>query len=104
MAPGGAILPTRSRTGQSQRRSVRCTLAPFCHSVTVTVLQSRFLRPSVSITTPGQSAEEHERMTASAENVLKRLELPYRVVVLSTGDMGFAAENTYDIEVWLPGQ
>jgi seryl-tRNA synthetase len=58
----------------------------------------------VSITTPGQSAEEHERMTASAENVLKRLELPYRVVVLSTGDMGFAAEKTYDIEVWLPGQ
>jgi seryl-tRNA synthetase len=47
----------------------------------------------VSITTPGQSAEEHERMTASAENVLKRLELPYRTVVLSTGDMGFAAEK-----------
>jgi seryl-tRNA synthetase len=58
----------------------------------------------VSITTPEQSAEEHERMTASAENVLKRLELPYRVVVLSTGDMGFAAQKTYDIEVWLPGQ
>ena len=43
-------------------------------------------------------------MTASAEEVLKRLELPYRVVVLSTGDMGFAAQKTYDIEVWLPGQ
>ncbi|MGV1015067.1 MAG: aminoacyl--tRNA ligase-related protein, partial [Methyloceanibacter sp.] len=58
----------------------------------------------VSITTPQQSAKEHERMTASAEEVLKRLEIPYRVVVLSTGDMGFAASKTYDIEVWLPGQ
>jgi seryl-tRNA synthetase len=58
----------------------------------------------VSITTPEQSAEEHERMTACAETVLKRLEIPFRTVVLSTGDMGFAAEKTYDIEVWLPGQ
>jgi seryl-tRNA synthetase len=58
----------------------------------------------VSITTPGQSNDEHERMTACAEAVLKRLGLPYRVVVLCTGDMGFAARKTYDIEVWLPGQ
>jgi seryl-tRNA synthetase len=58
----------------------------------------------VSVTTPEQSAAEHERMTACAETVLKSLGLPYRVVVLSTGDMGFAAEKTYDIEVWLPGQ
>ena len=58
----------------------------------------------VSITTPEQSAAEHERMTKCAEEVLKRLGLPYRVVVLSTGDMGFAAGKTYDIEVWLPGQ
>jgi seryl-tRNA synthetase len=58
----------------------------------------------VSITTPEQSAKEHERMTKCAEEVLKRLEIPYRVVVLSTGDMGFAAQKTYDIEVWLPGQ
>jgi seryl-tRNA synthetase len=58
----------------------------------------------VSVTTPEQSAEEHERMTACAETVLKRLELPFRTVVLSTGDMGFAAQKTYDIEVWLPGQ
>jgi seryl-tRNA synthetase len=58
----------------------------------------------VSIATPEQSAEEHERMTTCAETVLKRLELPFRTVVLSTGDMGFAAEKTYDIEVWLPGQ
>jgi seryl-tRNA synthetase len=58
----------------------------------------------VSITTPEQSTEEHERMTACAEEVLKRLELPYRTVLLCTGDMGFASEKTYDIEVWLPGQ
>jgi seryl-tRNA synthetase len=58
----------------------------------------------VSVTTPEKSVEEHERMTLCAEEVLKRLELPYRTVVLSTGDMGFAAAKTYDIEVWLPGQ
>ena len=58
----------------------------------------------VSITTPEQSDAEHERMTSAAEEVLKRLELPYRTVVLCTGDMGFAARKTYDIEVWLPGQ
>jgi seryl-tRNA synthetase len=58
----------------------------------------------VSITTPEQSAAEHERMLSCAENVLKRLGLAYRVVTLCTGDMGFAAQKTYDIEVWLPGQ
>jgi seryl-tRNA synthetase len=58
----------------------------------------------VSITRPEDSAAEHERMTACAEEVLKRLGLAYRVVVLSTGDMGFAAQKTYDIEVWLPAQ
>jgi len=58
----------------------------------------------VSVTTPEQSADEHERMTKCAETVLQKLGLPYRVVVLSTGDMGFAARKTYDIEVWLPGQ
>jgi seryl-tRNA synthetase len=58
----------------------------------------------VSITTPEQSAEEHERMTKCAETVLQKLGLPYRVMALSTGDMGFAAQKTYDIEVWLPGQ
>jgi len=58
----------------------------------------------VSITTPEQSTEEHERMTACAEEVLKRLGLHYRTVVLCTGDMGFGARKTYDIEVWLPGQ
>ncbi len=58
----------------------------------------------VSITRPERSSEEHERMTACAETVLQRLELPYRTVTLCTGDMGFAAMKTYDIEVWLPGQ
>lgn len=58
----------------------------------------------VSITAPEQSEDEHERMTGCAETVLKQLGLPYRVVVLSTGDMGFSARKTYDIEVWLPGQ
>ena len=58
----------------------------------------------VSITTPEQSAEEHERMTSCAEEVLKRLNLHFRTMLLCTGDMGFAAKKTYDIEVWLPGQ
>ena len=58
----------------------------------------------VSITTPEQSADEHERMLASAESVLRKLGLHYRVMTLSTGDMGFGAQKTYDIEVWLPGQ
>jgi seryl-tRNA synthetase len=58
----------------------------------------------VSITTPEKSKEEHERMLSCAEEVLKKLDLHYRVVTLCTGDMGFAAQKTYDIEVWLPGQ
>lgn len=58
----------------------------------------------VSITAPHQSAEEHERMTACAEEVLKRLDLPFRTMALCAGDMGFSAQRTYDIEVWLPGQ
>ncbi len=58
----------------------------------------------VSIATPEQSLAEHERMTACAEEVLKRLGLCFRTIVLCTGDMGFASQKTYDIEVWLPGQ
>jgi seryl-tRNA synthetase len=58
----------------------------------------------VSITRPEQSRDEHERMTACAEEVLKRLGLHFRTVALCAGDMGFAAQKTYDIEVWLPGQ
>ncbi|KAB0681983.1 serine--tRNA ligase [Aureimonas leprariae] len=58
----------------------------------------------VSITAPEASADEHERMTRCAEEVLKRLKLPFRTMVLSTGDMGFGARKTYDLEVWLPGQ
>ncbi|HEY8017198.1 MAG TPA: serine--tRNA ligase [Dongiaceae bacterium] len=58
----------------------------------------------VSVTHPDRSGEEHERMTDCAETVLKRLGLPFRTMMLCTGDMGFAATKTYDIEVWLPGQ
>jgi len=58
----------------------------------------------VSITTPEQSAEEHERMLSCAETILQKLNIHYRVMTLSTGDMGFGAQKTYDIEVWLPGQ
>jgi seryl-tRNA synthetase len=58
----------------------------------------------VTISTPAQSSEEHERMTRCAEVVLERLGLPYRKVLLCTGDMGFAAAKTYDLEVWLPSQ
>jgi seryl-tRNA synthetase len=58
----------------------------------------------VSITTPETSTAEHERMTGCAEEILKRLGLPFRTMLLCTGDMGFASQKTYDIEVWLPGQ
>lgn len=58
----------------------------------------------VSITTPETSKDEHERMLACAEEVLRRLDLHYRVMTLCTGDMGFASQKTYDIEVWMPGQ
>ncbi len=58
----------------------------------------------VSITTPETSKDEHERMLACAEEVLRQLDLHYRVMTLCAGDMGFAAQKTYDIEVWLPGQ
>jgi seryl-tRNA synthetase len=58
----------------------------------------------VKFTLPEQSPEEHERLTADAEDILQRLGLPFRTVVLCTGDMSFASSKTYDIEVWLPGQ
>jgi seryl-tRNA synthetase len=58
----------------------------------------------MAFTTPDQSYSELERLTANAEEVLRRLELPFRTVLLSTGDMGFASAKTYDLEVWLPGQ
>jgi len=58
----------------------------------------------VSITTPESSRDEHERMLSCAEEILRRLDLNYRVVTLCAGDMGFASQKTYDIEVWMPGQ
>ena len=57
----------------------------------------------VSITTPEESDAEHERMVGCAEAVLRRLELPYRVMALASGDIGFASRRTLDLEVWLPG-
>ena len=58
----------------------------------------------VKFTTPDKSNEEHERLTRDAERVLEALGLPYRRMLLSTGDMGFSSARTYDLEVWLPGQ
>jgi seryl-tRNA synthetase len=69
------------------------------------IRQHQFMKVElVSIAHPDHSEEEHQRMTASSEKVLQKLGLAYRVITLSTGDMGFAAQKTYDIEVWLPGQ
>jgi seryl-tRNA synthetase len=69
------------------------------------IRQHQFMKVElVSIAHPDHSEAEHQRMTGSAETVLQKLGLPYRVITLSTGDMGFAAQKTYDIEVWLPGQ
>jgi len=58
----------------------------------------------VQIVHPEKSYQAHEELTGHAESILRRLELPYRVVTLSTGDIGFSAAKTYDLEVWLPGQ
>jgi seryl-tRNA synthetase len=58
----------------------------------------------VSITAPDQSVAEHERMTLCAETILKKLDLPFRRIVLCTGDAGFCSQKTFDLEVWLPGQ
>ena len=58
----------------------------------------------VAITTPETSGDEHEKMLSDAEDVLKQLGIHYRVMMLSTGDMGFGAQKTYDLEAWLPGQ
>lgn len=67
--------------------------------------QHQFLKVEmVSITNAENAIDEHERMTACAEEVLKRLDIPFRTVVLCTGDMGFGAQKTYDIEAWIPGQ
>ncbi len=69
------------------------------------IRQHQFIKCElVSITTPETSMDEHERMLACAEEVLRRLGLHYRVVTLCTGDMGFSSQKTYDIEVWMPGQ
>ncbi len=86
-----AVLPLRSRRRRS--RYAR-------HDPPTSILKVEL----VSIVTPEKALEEHERMTSCAEEVLKRLGLPFRTMLLCTGDMGFASQKTYDIEVWLPGQ
>jgi seryl-tRNA synthetase len=69
------------------------------------IRQHQFMKVElVSITTPEQSEAEHERMVECAESILKRLEIPFRTVLLCAGDMGFTARKTYDLEVWLPSQ
>ncbi len=69
------------------------------------IRQHQFMKVEiVSVTTPEIAEDELERLTGCAEEVLRRLDLPYRVMQLSTGDMGFSARKTYDLEVWLPGQ
>jgi seryl-tRNA synthetase len=69
------------------------------------IRQHQFIKVElVSITTPETSKDEHERMLACAEEVLRQLDLHYRVMILCAGDMGFSAQKTYDIEVWMPGQ
>ena len=69
------------------------------------IRQHQFIKVElVSITTPERSMDEHERMLSCAEEILRRLELPHRVMTLCAGDTGFASQKTYDIEVWLPGQ
>src|SRR6201998_4727780 len=69
------------------------------------IRQHQFIKVElVSITTPETSKDEHERMLACAEEVLRQLDLHYRVMILCAGDMGFSSQKTYDIEVWLPGQ
>src|SRR3546814_17347043 len=69
------------------------------------ILQHQFEKVElVSVTRPSDSDAEHERMTRCAETVLEKLGLPYRKVLLCTGDMGFAATQTWDLEVWLPSQ
>jgi seryl-tRNA synthetase len=69
------------------------------------IRQHQFMKVElVSVTHPEKSSEEHERMTEAAETILKKLELPFRTMLLCSGDMGFSALKTYDIEVWLPGQ
>ena len=69
------------------------------------IRQHQFMKVEmVSIAHPDRSEDEHRRMTECAETILRRLNLPYRRIVLCTGDMGFSARKTWDIEVWLPGQ
>ncbi len=106
----------RARIASSPRKSCRCgltALTPCFRSEAGSagrdtrgmLRQHQFNKVEmVAITTPETSGDEHEKMLADAEDVLQKLGLHYRVMTLSTGDMGFGAQKTYDLEVWLPGQ
>jgi seryl-tRNA synthetase len=97
-----AELPLRFTAGSYCFRS---EIGAAGRDTTGMIRQHQFFKVElVSVTRPEDSEAEHERMTACAEEVLKRLELPYRVMLLCAGDMGFSAQKTYDLEVWLPGQ
>ncbi len=98
----GAVLPMRMT---AQTPCYRSEAGAAGKDTTGMIRQHQFTKVElVSITRPEDSDAEHERMTQCAEEVLKRLDLPYRTMLLCSGDMGFAARKTYDIEVWLPGQ
>jgi seryl-tRNA synthetase len=97
-----AELPLRFTAGSYCFRS---EIGAAGRDTTGMIRQHQFFKVElVSVTRPEDSEAEHERMTACAEEVLKRLQLPYRVMLLCAGDMGFSAQKTYDLEVWLPGQ
>jgi seryl-tRNA synthetase len=97
-----AELPLRFTAGSYCFRS---EIGAAGRDTTGMIRQHQFFKVElVSVTRPEDSVAEHERMTKCAEEVLKRLELPYRVMLLCAGDMGFSAQKTYDLEVWLPGQ
>ncbi|MSP19936.1 MAG: serine--tRNA ligase [Alphaproteobacteria bacterium] len=98
----GAALPMRLA---AQTPCYRSEAGAAGKDTTGMIRQHQFTKVElVSITRPENSDAEYERMTQCAEEVLKRLDLPYRTMLLCSGDMGFAARKTYDIEVWLPGQ
>ena len=97
-----SALPTRMTAQTSCFRSEAGSAG---RDTTGMIRQHQFLKVEmVSIAHPDQSAEEHERMTRGAETILERLGLPYRRILLCTGDMGFSSNKTYDLEVWLPAQ
>ena len=84
---------------------IRCTVMPYRGFESHLLRQHQFDKVEiVQMVRPEQSTEAHEQLTGHAESILQRLELPYRTMLLCTGDMGFSSAKTYDLEVWLPAQ